>query len=203
MNCIVPVTQQCPGLLTGNRHRNSRSTQFQVIQKPGFSRSTQIQTLNSRFRFGATDIWSQSRSHRFGSDSKPGVDLTGCQPCMYELVETCLEGWEIEYKSEDEKTQFNDRCKDEDDGWYDELSWAINGETTSCVTSQTLKVSSHSVRARKKAERWDEFIVCMTTRAAMFTQTTAALDQPLSTSVLQGQPSRMTNQAEPEAPYLG
>src|SRR5579859_1547335 len=82
MNCIVPVTWQCPGLLTGNRHRNSRSTRFQVIQKPGFSRSTRIQTLNSRFRFGATDIWSRSRSHRFGSDSKPGVDPTGCQPCM-------------------------------------------------------------------------------------------------------------------------
>jgi len=47
MNCIVPITQQCPGLLTGNRHRNSRSTRFQVIQKPGFSRSTRIQTLNT------------------------------------------------------------------------------------------------------------------------------------------------------------
>ena len=66
---------------------------------------------------------------------------------MYELVETRLEDWEweIEYDSEDEKTQFNDRCKNEDDGWYDELFWAINGEMTSCVTSQTPKPSSHSV----------------------------------------------------------
>jgi len=62
MNYIVPVTRQCPGLLTGNRHRNSWSTRFQVIQKLGFSRSTQIQTLKSRFRFGATYIWSRSRS---------------------------------------------------------------------------------------------------------------------------------------------
>ena len=67
---------------------------------------------------------------------------------IYEPVETCLERWEIEYESEDEKTElshFTDRYKDEDDGWYDELFWAINGEITSCVTSQTPKPSSHSV----------------------------------------------------------
>jgi hypothetical protein len=111
-----------------------------------------------------------------------------------DMYETCLERWEIEYESEDEKTELSHFNDSEDDGWYDELSWAITGETTSCVTSQTPKPSSHSVRARKKAERWDEFIVCITTRAAMFIQTTAALDQPLSPSVHPDIPANVSNE---------
>src|SRR5579859_1588935 len=98
---------------------------------------------------------------------------------MYNPVETGLDAWEIEYELEDGKTDVshcNNRDTDNDDGWYDELSWATMGEP-----------SNHSVRAKKKAERWDKFVVCMTTTPALFhsAPTTTPLDSSLVSSVQQ------------------